>query len=84
MTLNIKNPQACRLINELAALTGETMTGAVTIAVRERIDRVRRRGRAGIAARLLALGRDCAERLGPEYRSADHDSLFYDEVGLPR
>ena len=28
--------------------------------------------------------RDCAERLGPEYRSLDHDAVLYDEKGLPK
>jgi antitoxin VapB len=84
MSLNIKNPQACRLIQELADATGETMTGAVAAAVRERLDRVRQNGEAGLAEKLLAIGRDCAARLGPEYRALDHDALLYDERGLPR
>lgn len=46
------------------------MTGAVAVAVRERIDRVRQQSRAGLADRLIALGRDGAERLSPEYRHA--------------
>jgi predicted HicB family RNase H-like nuclease len=39
---------------------------------------------AGLADRLLAIGRDCAARLGEEYRSIDHDALLYDDKGLPR
>ena len=84
MSLNIKNPEACRLIQELADLTGESMTGAVTKAVRDRLGRVRRENDVGLAERLLAIGRDCAARLGPEYRALDHDALLYDERGLPR
>ncbi len=84
MSLNIKNSESCRLIQELADLTGETMTGAVTAAVRERIGRIRREHEAGLADRLLAIGRDCASRLGVEYRALDHDALLYDERGLPR
>jgi len=34
MGLNIKNKEAHRLAEELAKLTGESMTAAVTIAVR--------------------------------------------------
>jgi len=41
MSLNIKNEEAHRLARELAALTGESMTVAVTEALRERIERVR-------------------------------------------
>ena len=35
MNLNMKNDQTCRLASELALLTGETQTGAVTVALRE-------------------------------------------------
>ncbi len=83
MSLNIKNPEACRLIEELAEATGETLTSAVANAVRERLERIRRRDE-GLAERLLAIGRDCAKRFGPEYRALDHDALLYDEDGLPR
>src|SRR5207248_4858937 len=41
MSLNIKNKEAHKLANQLAKLTGENMTEAVTNAVRERLDRVR-------------------------------------------
>ena len=30
MSLNIKNEETCELARELAALTGESMTGAIT------------------------------------------------------
>ena len=39
MSLNIKNEETCRLARELADLTGETMTGAITVALRERLER---------------------------------------------
>jgi antitoxin VapB len=84
VSLNIKNPETCRLIEALAEATGETMTGAVTIAVRERLERVRRQKTGSLAERLMAIGRECAERFGPEYRALDHDALLYDENGLPR
>ena len=41
MSLNIKNEETCELARELAALTGESMTGAITIALRERLERER-------------------------------------------
>jgi antitoxin VapB len=82
--LNIKDPEAHLLAKELAALTGESMSAAVTEAVRERLERVRRDRSAGLADRLLAIGRDCAARLKEPYRSADLADLLYDERGLPR
>ena len=84
MGLNIKNPETHRLAEELARRTGESMTAAVTIAVRERLDRVRREQGASLAERLVAIGQDCSKRLKEPFRSADHDTLFYDERGLPR
>ena len=42
MSLNIKNEETHQLARELVALTGETMTGAVTVALRERLERERR------------------------------------------
>lgn len=85
MSLNIKNEDAHRLARELAALTGESMTVAVTEAIRERIERLKRaKNRNGLAERLLAIGRDSAPRFKEPYRSADHGDLLYDERGLPR
>ena len=84
MGLNIKSEEAHRLARELARLTGESMTAAVTEAVRERLDRVRRERIPGLADRLLAIGKDCAARLKEPFRSADHGELLYDERGLPR
>ena len=84
MGLNIKNDEAHLLARELAKLTGESLTAAVTAAVRERLDRIRRENATGLAERLLAIGRDCAARLKEPYRSADHADLPYDERGLPR
>ena len=84
MGLNIKNPETHRLAEELARRTGESMTAAVTIAVRERLDRVRREQGASLAERLVAIGLDCSKRLKEPFRSADHDKLLYDDRGLPR
>jgi|SRR6516162_1128002 hypothetical protein len=41
MALNIKNHEAHLLAEELSKLTGESVTAAVTIALRERLARVR-------------------------------------------
>jgi antitoxin VapB len=83
MGLNIKNPETFRLAHELAELTGESVTGAVTVSVRERLERLRRAGEPGVAGRLLEIGRDTAARLPAELRTVDHADLLYDESGLP-
>src|ERR1039458_7070367 len=63
MAPNIKNQDTRRLVKELASLTGESMTEAVAKAVRERLDRVRRQSGAGLAERLLQIGKGCFRTL---------------------
>ncbi|HKD84604.1 MAG TPA: type II toxin-antitoxin system VapB family antitoxin [Terriglobales bacterium] len=82
MALNIKNPEAHRLAEELAHRTGETMTEAVTQALRERLERIRRPQKGRLAERILAIGRDCAAHLEEPIKSMDVDDLLYDEDGL--
>ena len=85
MSLNVKNPEAHALARELAAITGESLTTAVTEALRQRLERERAAARGPeLAERLLALGRDCAERLDDQTRLIDHGELLYDDAGLPR
>lgn len=84
MSLNIKNDEAHRLAQELAHLTGESMTAAVTEAIRERLERVQRNPNDGLAERLMKIGRECAARLKEPYKSMDIDELLYDENGMPK
>ena len=87
MSLNIKNPETCRLVKELADLTGESMTGAVTEAVRERLDRLREPQADDADVRLermLAIAREIRESAPPGYFEQDFDELLYDEDGLPK
>ncbi|HVW77350.1 MAG TPA: type II toxin-antitoxin system VapB family antitoxin [Alloacidobacterium sp.] len=84
MSLNIKNPETYKLVHELAELTGKTMTAAVTEAVQERLNRIRREQGDNLANKLMKIGKDCATRLQEPYRSIDHGDLLYDEKGLPR
>ena len=84
MSLNIKNEETCRLAAELARLTGETKTGASTVALRERLDREQRQNRAEALARELhAIGQRCARLLKPGPSAVEHGDLLYDERGLP-
>ena len=83
MTLNIKDPEAHRLAQKIAEKTGETMTRAVTEALRERLGRLNRaRPPEAMANDLLAIGRRCAATL--KQKPVDHASLLYDERGLPK
>ena len=83
MSLNIKSPEAHDLAREVASLTGESMTSAVTEALRERLARLRTEHGADLSARLLAIGVDCASRLDEPYRTVDHGALLYGDDGLP-
>ncbi|HEV3037793.1 MAG TPA: type II toxin-antitoxin system VapB family antitoxin [Candidatus Angelobacter sp.] len=84
MSLNIKNEETYKLVQQLAKITGESLTEAVTEAVRERLQRVRGKRKGSLSDRLLRIGKDCALRLKEPFRSIDHDALLYDEKGLPR
>ena len=83
MAISIKDPETDELARRLAKETGESLTEAIRLAVRERLERELRRG-DGLAERLLEIGRRCAGTLGGTYDSADHAALLYDEKGLPR
>jgi antitoxin VapB len=83
MAMNIKSEDTTALVRELAALTGESLTTAVNVAVAERLNHLRG-DRSARAERLLAMGRDVASRLPEPYRSGDPDDLLYGEDGLPQ
>jgi antitoxin VapB len=85
VSLNIKNEETCRLAGELAHLTGETMTGAITVALEERLERERRqRGVNARLRRMRAIAERCAKLVREGGPPVDHGDLLYDERGLPR
>jgi len=83
MVLNIKDPEADRLARALAQETGESLTAAVTAAVRERLERVRGRTAApNLAEELAAIAVRCAAL--PVIDSRPEEQLLgYDAHGLP-
>jgi len=83
MAISIKDPEADRLIRELASRTGETQVTAVKVAVSERLQRLEREGRPDRAERLRAIARDTGPRLANIPASTDTGRLLYDERGLP-
>jgi antitoxin VapB len=83
MPLNIKDPEAHKLAHAIVQETGETMTRAVTEALRERLARIRcSRKPEATTEDLLAIGRRCAATL--KGKPVGHAALLYDERGLPR
>ena len=83
MSLNIKNPEACRLAAEMAELAGESKTQAITVALRERLERERRR-RDTLAEDLHAIGQRCAALARPGPSAVEIGTFLYDERGVPK
>lgn len=85
MSLNIKNEETCRLATELAQLTGTTKTGAITAALRDKLEKERHaRGAHKRLAKMREIADRFAEHLGPGPSAVDHGDLLYDENGLPK
>lgn len=82
--LNIKNEETHRLARKLARATGETMTVAVTGAIRQRLERIRENSRSRKVERILEIGKECSNYFKEPYKSIDHGDLLYDENGLPK
>ena len=84
MALNIRNTETESLATELALLTGRTKTEAVTVAIRDHLERLRReRSGRSLADELDEIGRQCARLPVLDARPADA-IIGYDEHGVPR
>ena len=83
MALNIKDEGADRLARELAAETGESITVAVTVAVRERLERLR--GAVPRERRRLVLTQIAERSAGRRIRDrrSAEEILGYGPDGLP-
>ena len=84
MSLNIKSEETHRLVRELADLTGESMTQAITVAVQQRLEKVRQTRDHELVERLKAIARETAPRFKEPYRHTAHGDWLYDERGLPK
>jgi len=84
VSLNIKNPETVRLAKEVAQNNNETITMAITIALRERLERQRPSPKAGLADWLDELSKRTAPLL-KDLPPSDKvgDLLFDKETGLP-
>jgi len=84
MALSIKSIETERLAREVAAKTGESLTGAIQKALKERLDRLRQQRRSQILTSQLEEILNRVDRLPIlDSRSGD-EILGYDEHGLPR
>ncbi|MEZ5583431.1 MAG: type II toxin-antitoxin system VapB family antitoxin [Candidatus Competibacteraceae bacterium] len=83
MALNIRNPETEQLADTLAKLTGKSKTQVVTQALRDLLERVRRRRSSRrLADELDEIATHCASLPVIDARNPD-DILGYDENGLP-
>ncbi len=82
MTLNVKDPEAHRLAAAIASATGETLTRAVTEALRERYERLQSRREKASVEELLAIANRASAQVKRPY--LDHAAFLYDERGLPK
>lgn len=65
MALNVKDEEAVRLAGEVAAITGESKTRAIRVALQERLSRLERRGNETPTQRRARLLRFLEEDIWP-------------------
>ncbi len=85
MALSLKDEETDRLARAVAALTGETLTEAIRVALAERLQReqLSRGGSPRLAERLLEIGRSCAALPDRDPRSPE-EIVGYDDTGMWR
>jgi len=84
MAISIKSVETERLAREVAATTGESLTGAIQKALEERLERIRQQRRSQTLSSQLE---DILRRVDalPVVDSRTPDEILgYDEHGLPR
>jgi antitoxin VapB len=83
MPISIKAPEADRLARQLAAVTGETITDAVIVAMRERLAREerKRQNSDALLEEIRAISHHCASLPILDTRT-DDEILGYDENGI--
>ncbi len=83
MPLTINHPEVTQLAQELVNFTGETVSQAVLIALRERLEREKeKQGQALLKKELLQIGQQCAALPILNQRSPEA-ILGYDQHGVP-
>jgi antitoxin VapB len=84
MAISIKSMETERLAREVAAKTGDSLTGAIQKSLEERLERLKRQRRnQALASQLDDILRRVDELPDLNSRSAD-EIVGYDENGLPQ
>lgn len=83
MSLSLKDPEAVRLARAVSQHTGETMTQAVIMALRERLAREERKAQdiESLVDEVMLIGQHCTAL--PVRDPRQIDELLYDESVLP-
>jgi antitoxin VapB len=81
MQINIKSDEARALADEITKRTGETITEAVTEALKQRLKKLTIEERL---ARVMEIAEEVSSRLEEPWKSMDHGDLLYDDRGLPK
>ena len=85
MAFTIENSETCTLAREPAELTSETMTGTITIALRERMEREQRaRDKDALFWDIHAIGKRCTALMGSRPSAVEHGNFRHHERGLPK
>ncbi|MEO8192750.1 MAG: type II toxin-antitoxin system VapB family antitoxin [Gemmatimonadales bacterium] len=83
MALSIKNPETDRLAHQLAEATGESLTVAVTTAIRNRLEAVRPRARRARLLYDISQIQNLVASLPDRDNRSPEEVIGYDEFGLP-
>ena len=83
MPIHIKNPEAERLVREVARATGENMTQAIINALKERLERLRGRRQVHTAREKLKLIVQRMDQLPDLDRRGADEILGYGRHGVP-
>lgn len=81
MGMNIKNEEAHRLAIQVASFYDESLTEAVTVALRERLARATAENRL---EKMRELSREISVRLPKGMTRDSADEMLYTSLGLPR
>lgn len=82
MALNIKNPETHRLAQELAKKMGQSLSEAVTDAIREKLVKVD--ASKDRRTQLVIFIEESEDSLTPRQRKDDLFAELYNEEGLPQ
>ncbi|MEO7366535.1 MAG: type II toxin-antitoxin system VapB family antitoxin [Gemmatimonadaceae bacterium] len=83
MALSIKNPETDRLAHQLAEVSGESVTEAVTTAIRDRLQAITPRTHRGTLLHDISQIQELVASLPDRDNRSPEDIIGYDGFGLP-